>query len=109
MPLLDSFPTVEEIAREYGDDGVQEPRSTLAMLPDEYRETYGQQFSFEPKLIISYNRNPRTVAEPITYDVSDYHFSATLGLGVHKQIGLAVVFHRDPRKNYILPLFLFEE
>lgn len=41
--------------------------------------------------------------------MSDYHFSATLGLGVHKQIGLAVVFHRDPRKNYILPLLLFEK
>lgn len=40
--------------------------------------------------------------------MSEYHFSAQLGLGVHKKIGLAVVFHRDPRKNYIIPPLLFE-
>ena len=108
MALLDSFPTVEEIAWEYKYDGVQEPRSALVILPEEYEEIYGPQFSYELKLIIYYDHQ-RTVAEPITYDVSDYHFSATLGLGVHKQIGLAVVFHRDPRKNYILSLLLFEK
>ena len=99
MPLLDSFPTVEEIAREYGDDGVQEPRSALSMLREEYQEAYGPQFSYEPKLIIRYDSHPRTVAEPITYDVSDYHFSATLGLGVHKQIGARSGFPPRPAQK----------
>lgn len=98
MPLLDSLPTVDEIEKQYGNDVFQEPRNEFAMLPAEYEKTYGPQFRYELKLI----------SRAISYNVSDCHFSATLGLGVHNKIWLAVVLHRDPRKNYIIPLLLFE-
>lgn len=88
-------------------DRVQEPRDECDMLPEEYEEVYGAQFSYDLPLIIF--TNPRAVAkQPIDYDVSEYYFSAGLGLGIHKTIGLVVVFHRDPRKNFIIPSLLFE-
>lgn len=77
------------------------------MLPVEYEEVYCSQFSYELALII-YTRYRTVAEEPNEYDVYDYHFNAKLGLGVHKKIGFAVVFHRDARKNFIIPLRLFE-
>lgn len=109
MSILDSCPTVEEILERYGDDGTREPRDDYDynMLPVEYEEVYCSQFSYELALII-YTRYRTVAEEPIEYDVYDYHFNAKLGLGVHKKIGFAVVFHRDARKNFIIPLRLFE-
>lgn len=112
MAVLDNIPSMEELyeryGQEHGDDRVQEPRDEYDMRPEEYEEAYGAQFSYDLPLIIF--TKPRAVSEsPINYDVSEYHFSAGLGLGIHKKIGLVVVFHRDPRKNYILPLQLFEK
>lgn len=46
----------------------------IAMLPEEYEKTYGPEFSYEHRWV---------VAKPIDYDMSDYHFSITLGLGMH--------------------------
>ena len=105
--LDDNFPSMEEFFERYGDDGVQEPRDEYYMLHEEYEETYSTQFSYEFALIK--DTKLRDVSEtPINYDVSEYYFDPQLGLGIHKEIGLVVVFHRDPRKNYIIRSLLFE-
>ena len=109
MSVLDdaNFPSMEEFFERYGDDGVQEPRDEHYMLHEEYEETYSTQFSYEFALIK--DTKLRDVSEtPINYDVSEYYFDPQLGLGIHKEIGLVVVFHRDPRKNYIIRSLLFE-
>mmetsp|Transcript_4420 Transcript_4420/g.4413 ORF Transcript_4420/g.4413 Transcript_4420/m.4413 type:complete len:585 (+) Transcript_4420:237-1991(+) len=109
MSVLDdfNFPSMEEFFERYGDDGAQEPRDEYYMLHEEYEETYAALFSYEFALIK--DTKVRDVSEtPINYDVSDYYFDPQLGLGIHKEIGLVVVFHRDPRKNYIIRPLLFE-
>jgi hypothetical protein len=111
MSVLDNFPSMEELYERYGqehgsDRVVPELRDEYDMRPEEYEEAYGAQFSYDLPLIIF--TKPRAVSEPINYDVNEYYFSAGLGLGVHKRIGLVVVFHRDARKNFIIPSLLFE-
>ncbi|NWO17711.1 MAG: hypothetical protein HLX46_13035 [Corynebacterium sp.] len=109
MSLLDNFPSMEEFFERYGEDGVQEPRDECEMLPEEYEETYGGQFSYEfPQANYTKLRNASDTPAHINYDVSEYYFNPQLGLGVHKEIGLVVVFHRDPRKNFIIRSLLFE-
>ena len=114
MAVLDTFPSMEELYEFYcqedcgvdGADKVPQRRDEYDMLPEEYEEAYREQFSYDLPLIIF--TKPRAVSESINYDVSEYYFSAGLGLGIHKKIGLVVVFHRDPRKNFIIPSLLFE-
>ncbi|CUM49458.1 unnamed protein product [Debaryomyces fabryi] len=109
MSVLDdfNFPSMEEFFERYGDDGVQEPRNEYYMLHEQYEETYAAQFSYE--FVLIKDTKLRNVSEtPINYDVSEYYFDPQLGLGIHKEIGLVVVFHRDPRKNYIIRSLLYE-
>ena len=102
MSVLDSFPSMEELFEQYRGANavlVQEPRDEYHKLPEEYEDIYGTQFSYDLPLIIF--KKPRAVPEPISHNVDEYYFNAGLGLGIHKKIGLVVVFHRDlPEKLY---------
>lgn len=55
---------------------IQEPRDEYDILPEEYEEAYGVQFTFDrPQIIFT---KPRVVSEPINYYESEYYWDVEI-------------------------------